>query len=302
MAKILVVGGSGFLGGTITRRALADGHEVWTLTRGRSPLPAGATSLVADRRNPLEFSRAIADAQVHWDLVIDSAAFSPADIDQDIGVFTPLASHLIFVSTDFVYDPARRKFPQSENAEHYLSDGYGGQKRAAEEVLQRANTGAMSWSIVRPTHIYGPGSQLGCLPLHGRDPHLIELLRAGKALRLVGGGHFLQQPVLADDLARTILSLYGNPRSRGRIFNVAGPEIVESKEYYRLVAKILGTNFTVEEVPADAHLRAHPEAAPFLCHRIYDLCELRDTGSHLPQTSLEQGLRAHISSMTGTGI
>ena len=33
---------------------------------------------------------------------------------------------------------------------------------------------AMQWTILRPCHIYGPGSQLGCLPLHGRDPKLID--------------------------------------------------------------------------------------------------------------------------------
>ncbi|MDP6453177.1 MAG: FtsX-like permease family protein, partial [SAR202 cluster bacterium] len=50
----------------------------------------------------------------------------------------------------------------------------------------------------------GPGSLLGCLPEHGRDPELIEKLQAGDTLRLVGGGHFLQQPIYAEDLAEMV--------------------------------------------------------------------------------------------------
>lgn len=296
MAKILIIGGSGFLGATISRRAMAEGHQVWILTRGRSPAPAGTIPLVADRQDDAAFARVVAEAHTQWDVVIDSAAYTPEDIDQDIRIFTPLAGHFIFVSTDFVYDPARRKFPQPENAEHYLRADYGGLKRQAE--LRLLDCTALRWSIVRPTHIYGPGSRLGCLPLHGRDPQLIEHLRAGKPLRLIGGGRFLQQPVLADDLARTILSLPGNPASHGGIFNVAGPAFVESREFYRLIAQILQVPLTVEEVPVDAHLQAHPEAAPFLCHRLYDRKALRAIGAHLPTTPLEEGLRSHVSSLT----
>ncbi len=276
---------------------MAEGHEVWVLSRGRTPTPAGAVSLIADRHEQAAFAQAISGPGISWDIVIDSAAFTPEDIDQDVQVFASRAGHLIFVSTDFVYDPARRKFPQPENAEHYLGQGYGGLKREAELRLLAADTGAMRWSIVRSTHIYGPGSKLGCLPLHGRDPLLVEHLRAGTPLCLVGGGHFLQQPVLADDLARTILSLHGNAASHRGIFNAAGPEVVESREFYRLVAQILQVGLVVEEVPVDAHLKAHPEAAPFLCHRVYDLQALRDIGAHLPSTPLEEGLRAHVASL-----
>ncbi len=297
MAKILVIGGSGFLGGTIVRRAVAEGHRVWTLTRGRSPISGGAISLVADRQDLAAFSRAVGETQTAWDVVIDSAAFSPADIRQDVEVFSSLAGRLIFVSTDFVYDPARRIFPQPENAEHYLSHGYGGEKRASENILLTSDTGQMTWSIVRPTHIYGPGSRLGCLPRHGRDPLLIAHLRASKTLQLVGGGHFLQQPVLADDLSQTVLSSSGNARAAGNIFNIAGPDVVESREYYRILAELLGVGLTVEEIPVDAHLREHPEAAPFLCHRIYDLAALRAANAHLPQTPLKQGLLAHLASL-----
>lgn len=153
-------------------------------------------------------------AGVHWDLVVDCIAFDAADVQQDVAVFTARAGHLVMISSDFVFEPARRHFPQTEEGV-FTTQGYGGKKRQAELALQAADCGAMDWTVLRPCHIYGPGSLLGaaCRRM-GRDARLLVRLRAGEALRLVGGGHFLQQPILARDLSETILSLAGRRGSR----------------------------------------------------------------------------------------
>ena len=127
--KTLVIGGSGFVSGTLSRMAVQAGHQVWAVTRGQKPLPPGITAIEADRTNRAEFAAAIAQAGQEWDLVVDCIGFQPEDARQDLAVFQGKARHLIFVSTDFVFDPARRDFPQSEENPHYLSDGYGGNKR-----------------------------------------------------------------------------------------------------------------------------------------------------------------------------
>lgn len=295
--NVLVIGGSGFLSGAIVRAALAAGHRVWTLTRGQRPAPEGVTALIADRADQVTFAQAIQGAQAHWDLVVDCIAYAPGDIEQDLAVLSPLARHLAFVSTDFVYDPAHRRFPQAEDSDHYLAGGYGGEKRRCELTLMNAETSGMVWTIVRPCHIYGPGSQLGCMPLHGRDPQLIARLRSGEPLRLVGGGHFLQQPIFADDLAHTILSMRGNPATHGQVFCAAGPDVVESREYYRIIADSLGVGLEIDEMLVAPYVREHPEAAPFLCHRIYDLSKLQASGVAMPQTRLAAGLRTHVLSL-----
>ncbi len=296
-SNVLIIGGSGFLSGTIARTAVVDGHRVWTLTRGQRSLPDGVIGLNADRHDPAAFEGAVTGAGTRWDLVIDCIGYAPADAKQDIDVFRNLARQLVFVSTDFVFDPGHRRFPQGEETDHYLSTGYGGNKRLCELELINGDTGDMQWTIVRPCHIYGPGSQLGCLPLHGRDPQLISKLRAGETLQLVGGGHFLQQPILAGDLADLILSIGGNEKAFGQIFCVAGPDIIESRDYYRIIADILGVQLKVEEISVSHHLAAHPEAAPFLCHRIYDLNKLRSGNVKVPQTPIEQGLRQHVEGL-----
>lgn len=297
--NILIIGGSGFLSGTLAHRAVTAGHRVWTVTRGRRPQPDGVSALVADRHDPPAFAAALAEAQVRWDLAVDCIAYNADDIRQDVATLAGRAGHLVFISTDFVYDPARRRFPQTEEAKGYLAEGYGGLKRQGEVALAEAAAGALAWTILRPCHIYGPGSQLGCLPMPGRDPELIARLRRGEALRLVGGGHFLQQPVLAGDLARVILEVADNPKTFGRTFNVAGPDIVESWEYYRIIAGALGVPLEITELPVGEYRAAHPESAPFLCHRIYDLSKLAAAGITPPQTPLVDGLRAHVASMLG---
>jgi nucleoside-diphosphate-sugar epimerase len=297
--RLLILGGSGFLSGTLSRLALSQGHQVWTVTRGRRAVPDGARAIVADRKDRDGFARAVGEVGVDWDLAVDCIGFEPADAEQDLAVFGGTARQLVFISTDFVYDPARRRFPQTEDTDHYLApdDGYGGKKRACERVLLDANSSGLAVTVLRPCHIYGPGSQLGCLPRHGRDPELIRRLRDGESLALVGGGHFLQQPILVDDLAAMVLSVAGQESARGQVFCAAGPDIVESRHYYEIIADVLGVAWRVEEVPVAAHQAAHPEAAPFLCHRIYDLSKARGAGLAVPATPLAEGLRKHVESL-----
>ena len=133
--------------------------------------------------------------------------------------------------------------------------------------------------------------------MHGRDADLIRRLRRGEPLRLVGGGHFLQQPVFARDLAELVLSAAGNDRACGGIFCAAGPDVIESREYYRLIAEVLNVELTVKEVPVDEYLGQYPEAASFLCHRIYDLSKLRSSGLKVPATPIGEGLREHVAGL-----
>lgn len=295
--NILLIGGSGFVSGTLARRALEQGHSVTAVTRGQRAMPAGVTPLVADRKDTAAFAAAIEQNGGRWDLVVDCIGYGPEDTRQDVALFRERAAHLVFVSTDFVYHPDARRFPQGEDDAVYLTHSYGGKKREAELALALADTGQMRWTILRPCHIYGPGSLLGCLPEHGRDPQLLDRLRQGEALRLVGGGHYLQQPILAADLARTILSCADNTAAHGQICNVSGPTIVESWQYYQIIADILGVPLAVEELSVADYRRANPERDSFFCHRIYDLSRLSACGLHVPSTPLADGLRGHVESL-----
>ena len=286
------------MSGTIARLAVERGHDVWAVSRGERPLPDGVIPVTVDREDRAGFAAKISACESNWDLVVDCIGYEPEDAQQDIAVFRERAGHLVFISTDFVFEPGRRRFPQSEESEHYLSDDYGGKKRVCERAFIEGDTGDMAWTVVRPCHIYGPGSKLGCLPNHGRDDNLIEYIRSGSPLELVGGGYFLQQPILSRDLADLILAMRGNARSHGEIFQAAGPDIIESRAYYFLIADLLGVDRpVVNEIPVGAFLAENPHRAPFCCHRIYNLDKLRSAGLPVPATPIRVGLAAHVRSM-----
>jgi nucleoside-diphosphate-sugar epimerase len=297
-SNILLIGGSGFLSGTVARLAVAQGHKVWAITRGQRPMPKGVTPITADRRDTTAFSQAIESAGIEWDLVIDGIAYDPEHAQQDISVFRNKTPHLIFVSTDFVFNPAHRTFPQTEETDHYLPDGYGGKKRLCELEFLNDDTQDMNWTVVRPCHIYGPGSKLGCLPKHGRDDHILDRIRSGESLQLVGAGHFLQQPILARDLADLMLSMCGNTNTHNQIYCAAGPDIIESSQYYNIIADILGVNHPlIQEIPVTDFLTEHPGQLTFCCHRIYSLDKLKESGAKAPSTPITQGLKEHVESL-----
>jgi len=289
--RLLIIGGSGHVSGNLARIAVADGFDVTILTRGQKPAPEGVRALVADRKDTVAVRAALEDET--WDLAVDCIGYEAQDARQDVELLRDRARQFVFISTDFVFDPPRRRFPQPFDNPYFLQDeSYGAKKRRCEEVLLADETG-WHWTVFRPCHIYGAPSQLGCLPNAARDPELIAKMKRGEPMRLVGGGHFLQQPIDVRDLARLVLSVIGNPLTLRRIYCSVGPDIITSYHYYEIIAEVLGVPVTFEELPVAQSLAEHPEWVSFLCHRIYDLTPLRLDGLQVPNTPVAKGLREH---------
>jgi nucleoside-diphosphate-sugar epimerase len=298
--NLLLIGGSGFLSGTMARCALQEGMQVWVVTRGKRPLPEGVHSIIADRSDRPAFAAAIAGAGVHWDLAVDCIAFTGDDARQDLAVLTGRADHLVLISTDSTIDPVDRPWQIDETYDRFSTQPYGKGKRDAEVALCDSD-GKLPFTIIRPGHIYGPGSQLGCLPTHARDPQLIDRMRRGEPLRLVGGGHFLQSPTFAEDLWEMSKSCFGNVKAIGQIYFAPGPDVIESREYYRLIAGVLGVEVSFAEVSITEHLAANPIQRSFFCHRVYLTAKARSDGLALPSTLIAVGLRRHVEWMIAGG-
>ncbi|HEY4328671.1 MAG TPA: NAD-dependent epimerase/dehydratase family protein, partial [Phycisphaerae bacterium] len=210
MAKTLILGGSGFVSGAMARAAVVRGDETYVVTRGVRRLPSCVKGLIADRNTPA-FAEVMrrGDLPEFFDRVIDCIGFNADHARQDVETFFPLnaparAGHLVFISTDWVCSPIDRPPEIDESFDRFDTVPYGGGKRAAEEVFLAAvgerGREKVPVTILRPCHIYGPGSLLGCVPLHGRDAGLLERIRGREILRLLGRGHFLQQPIFVEDL------------------------------------------------------------------------------------------------------
>ncbi len=291
--KLLILGGSGQLSGRIAELAMQQGHDVWTLSRGLRPLPPGVHALTADREDDASVRRTIDGANTCWDACIDCNGRTPKTAAQCVEIISRHTERFVVVSTDSVYHPAHKDVPQDESNEHYLTDGgYGATKRLMEEAFIASG---LNYTIFRPGHIFGAGFQLGCYPEHTRQPDLLAHLRAEKPLRLVGGGEFLIHPIYVDDLALAILDCIGKPAAFRQIFCIGGTDVVTNADYYRLLGRIIGCDVTIETVPLDGYLEAHPQYSGHLCHRSYDMTKLRRAGVRMPCISLEDGLREQVA-------
>lgn len=290
--KLLILGGSGQLSRRVAELALTQGHEVWTLTRGLRKLPEGVHSLVADRTDDATIRCAIEGANTRFNACLDCTVQNPAHAAQCVEIISRYTDRFVVVSTDSVYHPAYKQVPQNESNEHYLTDGgYGATKRLMEEAFIASG---LNYTIFRPGHIFGAGFQAGCYPENSRQADLLPQMRAGVPLRLVGGGEFLIHPIYVDDLALAILGSIDKPAAYRQIFCIGGAEVITNAEYYRTLGKILGVDVTIETIPLEGYLEAHPNFSGHLCNRCYDMTKLREAGIPVPVTSLEVGLRVQV--------
>ena len=300
--KALIIGGSGGLSGTLASMA-KETYEVWALTRGSRPVADGIRQLTADRNQTEEFRAAILGAGVKWDVVFDCICMNENNARQDLEIFPRVSGRLVVISTDSVYDPARKQTPQGEDGFFVEEQGepescsYAGNKRKMERVFSDyadSRKEGMAVTIFRPGHIYGPGFLLGCYPEHSRQKELPDIILKGLPLSLVASGIYLIHPIFVGDLAQAMLDCVDQPAAFDEIFCIGGPAAVENRVYYETLGNLLGKTVTVKETALTGFLGAHPEFSGHLCHRIYDLSKLKRAGIPLPKTSLEDGLKKQL--------
>jgi 2'-hydroxyisoflavone reductase len=155
--KLLVLGGTVFLGRHVVDAALAAGHEVTLFNRGRRQLvwPRDVEQLIGDRNGDLAALRGR-----HWEAVIDCSGYTPAQLAASGEVLRDAVAHYVFVSSVSVYAsfPPGQRYDESA-AVASGDDGYGPQKARAEEAIEAAMPGRVSQ--VRPGLIVGPHDPTG---------------------------------------------------------------------------------------------------------------------------------------------
>lgn len=159
--KLLLLGGTHFLGRHLVDAARARGHSVTTFTRGAHDdvLPEGVERLTGDRDGDLS-----ALAGRRWDGVIDTSGFVPRVVRASAALLASAADHYAFISTISVY----RDFPAvagiDENSpvgtlsdptvEEGANEAYGPLKALCEREVERAFPNRAT--IIRPGLIVGP--------------------------------------------------------------------------------------------------------------------------------------------------
>ena len=161
--KLLVLGGTQFLGRHVVDAALARRCHVTIFTRGRTPVPWGAlVERRAGNRDPGIAPGLGALAEGTWDAVIDTSGYLPRCVGASARVLADRASHYLFVSSLSVYDDdsqaeqdeRARVAELADPASEDVTAHYGPLKAACERQILSAFDDRTT--IVRPGLIVGP--------------------------------------------------------------------------------------------------------------------------------------------------
>ena len=238
--KVLIIGGTGNMSTAITRNLLARGEETvhFNNDEKRPQEFAGVRTIFGDRTRHAEFEAAMAGER--FDCVIDMIGYEPEDAKSDVRAFAGKTGQFIFCSTVDVYTKPAKRLPVREDEERKPSPafGYAYKKAICEAALWEADArGDFPLTVIRPAATY---NDAWCpISLLGPGETFLQRVRLGKPLILLGDGQSIWVSTHRDDVARAIANAVGNPKARGRAYNVMGEEFMTWEQYYLTVAGVL---------------------------------------------------------------
>nr|WP_225412643.1 SDR family oxidoreductase [Stigmatella hybrida] len=216
--KILILGGTSFLGPALVERALSRGHTLTLFNRGktRPGLFPQVEKLQGDRNGNL---KALEGRE--WDAVIDTSGYVPRVVRASAELLAPRVGHYLFVSSISVYQDMREggldeSSPVATVADETTEDvsqHYGALKALCEKAAETALPGRVA--NVRPGLIVGPDD-----PTDRFTYWPVRVARGGEVLA-PGDGEDPVQFIDVRDLAAFLVGLVEN-RDMG-VFNATGP-------------------------------------------------------------------------------
>lgn len=216
--RLLVLGGTGFVGRHIVERALERGDEVTLFNRGRTAprLFPDAELLVGDRGGDL---RALRDGGP-WEAAIDVTGYRPREVAESSRLLAGRVEQLTFISTVSVYDDVSRAGVDEDAPLAPLSgrggwEDYGALKALCEHAVHDALPDRAL--IVRPGVVAGPHD-----PTNRFSAWVARVSRGGRVLA-PGAPERPMQLIDARDLAAFVLDTTA-ARAHG-VFNAVGADL-----------------------------------------------------------------------------
>jgi len=254
--RILILGGTGFIGPYEVRYALSRGHKVTTFNRGKThpgELPKEVEQLIGDRNGQLDALR-----NRQWDVVIDDPTTLPAWVRDAAQILKGNVERYVFISTISVYADTGQgvdetaplaKYdgsdPYKETIEAVKASGYktyGPLKALSEHEVEKWFPGKPL--IIRPGLIVGPGD-----PTDRFTYWPVRVDRGGEVLAPGKPGDPVQF-IDARDLAEWTIRMAEN-RETG-IYNATGPATpLEMGGMLDKIKDALHSNATFTWLPAE---------------------------------------------------
>ena len=243
--RILIIGGTHFVGHGMAQAALDAGHDLTLLHRNPTDELPGATHLLADRNGDLSLLTGLS-----WDATIDVCAYLPGQVRHLHEALGERGGHHVFVSTVSVYQEpeaagADEDSPlfaaAADDVEEITAETYGPLKVACE-LAARAAYGDSGLALVRPTYVVGPRDATA------RYPYWVLRAARGGEVLLPGPAEAPMQCVDARDMGAWTVRL-----AEGRIsgaFTAARPATTFAAMVDETVAA-LGSDATLVQVDGD---------------------------------------------------
>lgn len=313
--RILVTGGTGFLGQHLARALLTAGYDVRILGRDFRAtgdlLAAGAEPVVADLRDSASVIAACdgIDAVYHvgalsapWGRAAD---FQAINVGGTIAVIAGCRRHgvrrLVYVSSPSVVFADADQHDLTEVAPYpaRFTSVYSLTKKLGEDAV-RAARGQFETVIVRPKAMFGPGDR-------ALLPRLIAVARSGR-LPQIGDGRNLVDLTYVENVVAALLLALDAPEAVGRTYFITNDEHVALWPTIREVLATLGLPTTLRRLPLPAALtlaRALEATAtltgrePLLTRytvqilartQTYDISAARRDLGYAPQISVADGM------------
>ncbi|WP_455353357.1 NAD-dependent epimerase/dehydratase family protein [Streptomyces sp. SYSU K217416] len=164
--KLLMLGGTEFVGRAVTEEALARGWDVTVFHRGHHQPPPGVSALRGDR-TAADGLAALATGTAEWDVVVDTWSGAPSAVRDSARLLAGRAGRGVYVSSRSVYaypTPAGldENAPLVDGSPDAGEVGYAEAKRGGE-LAATASFGDRAL-LVRAGLILGPGENIGRLP------------------------------------------------------------------------------------------------------------------------------------------
>ena len=219
--RLLVLGGTGFVGRHIVEHAIARGDEITLFNRGRTApgLFPGAELLRGDRAGDL---RSLRDGGP-WDAAIDVTGYHPEHVAASCDVLAGRVGHLTFISTISVYDDVSRPgvdedAPLAAVTGRGGGEDYGALKALCERVVLEATSSRPTRAlIVRPGIVAGPHD-----PTNRFSAWVERMARGGRVLA-PGAPDRPIQLIDARDLAAFVVQMTATPGTG--VFNAVGADL-----------------------------------------------------------------------------
>ena len=285
--KVLVLGGSYFVGKKIVEYLAEKEYEVTVLNRGTKPVSMKNVTQLCCDRNDAEGMKQVLAGKV-FDYVIDVSW-------QDVSWVKHLCDALdfasvkkqVFISSSAVYDVEHLQIPLKEEdtlAENKYWTFYGQGKIDAEkyyaEFLQDKSTNLV---MLRPPYIYGEYNYAQ------RESLIFRQLLENKPVVIPKSNPKLQF-IYTEDLAAIIDCLFKTNTGKISVFNVGNREAVTSKEWVEACAVAAGKTADIMEIDYEELDKNVRDFYPFFDYdNVLDVSQINQI--LCKETDFEEGLK-----------